>query len=311
MLISDLHLIVKTAELGSITRAATALDLRVATASAAIKRVEKVLGVELFVRSTRRLRLSRAGERYLPPCREALAMLERAGAEALGGERIAGELRLTVSSDFGRNLLAPWLDEWLEHHPELSLKLTLSDALLDFYRDPVDAALRYGSPEDSNLYGFKICDVPRFLYASPDYLARHPAPQHPSELSAHNSLFYQMRDVTHDVWTLTRNGERYRVRLRGDRVANDADMVRRWCVAGKGIAAKSALDMAPDLMAGRIDIVMPDYRPLASELWLVCPSRNSITPAIRLLRDYLRERCQHLLGEIEAVISSKHQNWAD
>lgn len=298
MLISDLQLIAKTAELGSITRAATAQGMRVAAASAAIKRVEKALGIELFVRSTRRLRLSRAGERYLPKCRHALAVLEQARVDAGGGdERIQGELRLTVSSDFGRNLLAPWLDELMEDHPQLSLKLTLSDALLDFHRDPIDVALRYGSPQEASLYGFKICDVPRYLYAAPDYLAQHGVPADPSDLVSHSGLFYQVRDTTDDVWTLQRRGKRYKVRLCGKRVSNDADMVRRWCVAGKGVAAKSALDMAADLAAGRVDIVMPQYRPLASELWLICPSRRSITPAIRLLRDHLRERCRQLLDQ--------------
>ncbi|MCK0107428.1 LysR substrate-binding domain-containing protein [Marinobacter sp. S0848L] len=108
-------------------------------------------------------------------------------------------------------------------------------------------ALRYGAPSDTNLYGFKICDVPRLLCASPDYLSRHGRPIHPDDLENHNGLFYQLQDIPFDLWTFKRGDEEYRVKMTGDRASNDGDLVRRWCVAGRGLAIKSCLDISDDL----------------------------------------------------------------
>ena len=99
MLLEDLQVVLKVAEFRSITAAAADLDMRTATASAALKRVESALGVELFIRTTRSLRLSGAGERYIPQCKEALLMLEQAKQKMKGElDNIAGELRMAASS---------------------------------------------------------------------------------------------------------------------------------------------------------------------------------------------------------------------
>ncbi|MBU2955925.1 LysR family transcriptional regulator [Marinobacter sp. F3R08] len=311
MTFDDLIVVLKVAEFRNITAAATSLDMRPATASAAVKRVEKTLGVELFVRSTRQLRLSAAGEKYLPQCERALALLDEARQNIRSGnETVAGEIRLSVSSDLGRNRVVPWIDQLMTSHSGLSLRVQITDSNVDFYRDSVDMALRYGSPDDSNLYGFKICDVPRLLCATPDYLKEHGIPAHPDDLAGHNGLFYQLQDIPYDVWTFKRNNDEFRVKMKGNRASNDGDLVRRWCVAGHGIAVKSCLDISDDLLAGRIINVMPEYAPPVSELWLICPTRQSITPAVRLLRDSLTRYCNDIIATMThaGVLSTEDQH---
>ncbi|MDB1125060.1 LysR family transcriptional regulator [Vibrio algarum] len=300
MLLEDLQVILKVAEFRSITAAATNLDMRTATASAAVKRVEASLGAELFVRTTRHLRLSSAGERYLPQCEEALKMLEKAKMnmrEELG--IIDGEIRIALSSDLGRNVITPWLDEFLLDYPNVSLRSSISDSNIDFYRDSVDMALRYGSPTDASMYGFKICDVPRLLCASPEYLEKHGIPSEPDDLLEHNGLFYQLHDILQNEWLFNDGKENIKVKLKGNRASNDGNLVRRWCVAGKGFAIKSCLDMADDLLTGKVVNVMADYKPTSTELWLICPSRQSITPTVRLLRDMLREKTEQILIQMK------------
>jgi DNA-binding transcriptional LysR family regulator len=299
MRIEDLQVALKVAQLHSITAAAEQLDLQTATASAALKRVERALGVELFIRSTRRLRLSTAGERFIPQCEQALLTLDHARQNVKEDlDVVEGELRISLSSDLGRNLATPWLDEFMETHPAISLRSHVTDSNIDFYRDTVDIALRYGSLDDASLYGFKICDAQELLCASPEYLERHGAPEHPHDLASHNGLFYQLYDVIHDVWPFTRGDDEFKVKMSGDRASNDGDLVRRWCVAGKGLAVKSCIDMSADLLSGRVVSVMPEFKPRSTELWLVCPSRQSITPAVRLLRDTFREKCTDILNQL-------------
>jgi DNA-binding transcriptional LysR family regulator len=299
MLLEDLQVVLKVAEFRSITAAAADLDMRTATASAALKRAERALGVELFIRTTRSLRLSSAGERYIPECKQALLMLEQAKLKVKDElDIIDGELRVAVSSDLGRNLVAPWLDEFIETYPKVSLKLNISDSPIDFYRDSVDIALRYGSPTDANLYGFKICNTPGLLCATREYLDSNGTPAHPHDLPAHNGLFYQLNDIVYDVWNFTDGKQDYKVKMSGNRASNDGDQVRRWSVAGKGLAVKSCLDVSSDLLSGNLVNVMPEFKPRTTELWLICPSRQLITPAVRLLRDTVKKKCTGILKEL-------------
>jgi len=239
MLLEDLQVVLKVAEFRSITAAATNLDMRTATASAALKRVERALGVELFIRTTRHLRLSSAGERYIPQCEQALLMLDQARQNMKDDlDIVDGELRIALSSDLGRNLVIPWFDEFMETYPNVSLKINISDSNIDFYRDSVDIALRYGSPNDANLYGFKICNVPALLCATQEYLDKNGTLHHPHDLPSHNGLFYQLYDIIHDVWVFSDGGTEYKIKMSGNRASNDGDLVRRWCVAGTRPAAR-------------------------------------------------------------------------
>ncbi|MGL6258587.1 LysR family transcriptional regulator [Vibrio sp. WXL210] len=299
MLLNDLLVVLKVAEFRSITAAANSMDMQMATASAALKRVEKEIGFELFVRTTRQLRLSPAGERYLPQCEQALQLLENAKLNIQEDlDVLGGEVRIALSSDLGRNVVTPWLDAFLLEHPEVELRSNISDSNIDFYRDSVDMALRYGSPNDANMYGFKICDVPRLLCAAPSYLEKHGMPDTPESLQYFNGLFYQLRDIVQDEWRFTKGDELHKVKLKGNRASNDGDLVRRWCVSGYGFAIKSCLDMADDLLNQRVVSVLPEYVPTSTELWLVCPSRQSITPTVRLLRDYFRQQTSDILQQL-------------
>lgn len=299
MNISDLSLFIRTADMGSITAAADQLGLSPATASAALRRLEKQLGAALFIRSTRQLRLTSEGERFLVYCRQALAILDE-GLDSLSAMhgKVAGEIRLSVSSDLGRNIVLPWLDEAMDTHPELSLHLSVGDTLSDFYLDRIDVALRYGQPEDSGMVAFHIAQVDRIAFASPDYLRRFGEPLHPEELSGHNCLLYMLGHRAYDIWEFSRGDDQFRVKVRGNRESNDADIVRRWAVAGHGIAYKSSLDVSTDLRAGNVVRLLPDYQSKSLDVWLICPSRKQVSPAILMLRDLLREKCAATLSTL-------------
>lgn len=299
MLLEDLQVALKVAEFRSITAAAVSLNMRTATASAALKRVEKSLGVELFIRTTRQLRVSSAGEKYLPQCQQALLLLEQAKVNIKEDLAVIdGDLRIALSSDLGRNYIVPWLNDFTDKHVKINLHINISDTNVDFYRDPVDLALRYGTPTDASMYGFKICNVPRILCASTEYLKAHGTPQHPHHLASHRGLFYQLQDKVNNEWSFSNGSQQHKIKMNGNHSSNDADVVRRWCVAGKGLALKSCLDMSNDLLTGNLIKVMPNFKPVPTELWLVFPSRQSITPAARLLREELKHKTSVILNQL-------------
>ncbi|MCW8887007.1 MAG: LysR family transcriptional regulator [Motiliproteus sp.] len=294
MKIADLQVLLKVAELKSITAAANQLDMSSSAASMALKRIEEALGAQMFVRTTRQLRLSPEGERFLPLCQQALELLQQ-GQVLIHEEQqsITGEVRMAMSSEMGRNLMRELLNEFMAKHPSVTLRMHASDSRADFYRDGVDVALRAmtkDAVQDLNLYGFKICNIPHVLCAAPDYIREHGEPTFPDQLPEHNALFYKLYDVVHDSWELYGAEQKYKIKMASNRAVNDGDIVRRWCVDGVGIAKKSAIDVAEDLLSGRLKRLMPDYNIPLTEMWLVLPSRQLISPAIRLIRDELKSK---------------------
>ena len=294
----DVQVFVSAAEGGSLSAAARALDLTPAVASAALKRLEKELGALLLVRSTRSLRLTLDGERYLVHARAMLAAVD-AGRSALAADKeaITGSLTVSLPSDLGRHVLLPWLDDFLAQHPALSVQLRVSDRIADLYRQPVDVALRYGVPADSSLVALPLAaGNRRVLCASPAYLARHGAPESPADLRRHNCLRLVLGEQVHSRWSFLRGAETHTVSVSGRHTSDDGEVVRRWAVAGQGIAYKSRLDVLADLRAGHLVPLLPAYQSEATPLYLVCPHRLSLSPAVVRLRGFLAQQLDAYLG---------------
>lgn len=295
--LGDLELFVATAEHGSLSAAARSRSLTPAAASAAVKRLEAELDTTLFVRSTRSLRLTGDGERFLAYCRDALRTIGDGELE-LRGDRaeLRGTLQLSAPSDLGRNVVLDWLDRFLRQHPRLQLRLQLSDRFADVYRQRIDVALRYGPLPDSSLISLPLApDNRRVLCASPAYLRRHGTPASPDELGDHACLRLVLRDEIYDRWRVfSRTGEQRTVRVRGDRVSDDGEVVHRWALSGAGIAYKSWLDVAGDVAAGRLRIVCPEWIGEPAPLYLVCPDRRLIGPTVHKLHEFLQSNCKKL-----------------
>ncbi|MGI4842789.1 MAG: LysR family transcriptional regulator [Janthinobacterium lividum] len=297
--LDDLALFVRSAALGSFSKAAREVDLLPGQASAAIGRLERELDIRLFARSTRSLRLTEEGKRYLPFAQDALDAL-REGYEGIRGDAdcLTGTLQIAAPSDFGRNLLLPWISEFRRAHPGLDIQLLVSDQVADVFRDPVDIALRYGQIIDASYVALPVAPGNRrVLVASPAYLARHGRPDSLDALADHNCLQYRLRGRTYDRWSFPMAEGARLVPVAGRLVSDDAEVVRRWALAGEGIAYKSWLDVSQDVAQGRLEVLLPELPGEPTPLNLVCPHRRQFSPAVKLLHALVEERCRPLARE--------------
>lgn len=289
-------LFIRTADSGSLSAAARSMDLSPAVASAALKRLETELGVLLFVRTTRSIRLTVAGERLLSRSRPVLEELQAAEEEAVAGRAvISGDLQISMPSDLGRNIILRWLDQFQGQYPDVRLRVQLSDRLANVFRDPVDLAIRYGKPPDSSMVAMTLVpDNRRVLCASPAYLEAHGEPRSPEELGKHNCLCFMLGDMLYHHWRFMKDGELVEVEVSGNRVSDDSDAVRRWALDGYGVCYRSRLDVAHDLAAGRLRTLCDDWQGESVPLYLVCPDRRQMSPTIRTLREFLELRLRSL-----------------
>lgn len=287
--LEDLRIFVLTADSDSLSAAARELDITPATASAALKRLEDALQTRLLARSTRSLRLTPDGERYLDYARNALSALA-AGKDALahGKQRIGGNLSLSIPSDLGRNVLLPWLDAFQHEHPQVRLQIRISDRLADMFKQPVDVVIRYGMPEDSTLIALPLAPANiRVLCAAPSYLQRRGTPAAVEELATHNCLCFMTSETIYDQWRFGNGEHACTLGVAGDRVSDDAELVRRWAVAGHGIAYKSRLDILDDLHSKRLVRLLGDTASEPYPLYLLCPHRRMVSPTVETLRSFL------------------------
>ncbi|WP_068828820.1 LysR family transcriptional regulator [Pseudomonas sp. BMS12] len=302
----DLEVFARTAEAGSLSAAARALDISPAAASMSLKRLESRLGVRLFARSTRQQRLTQEGERYLEATRLALGALEE-GERALkvGAQGLAGVLQLAAPSDFGRTVLLGWLDELRAENPQLQLHLLLNDQPNDPYREAVDVALRFGVPADSSLVALPVLEQHhRVACASPAYLARHGVPQSPQELTNHRAVVYQRHGRPYNLWRFARGTQVLEVKVDGDYRCDDGEVARRWALAGNGIVYKAWLDVAADIRAGRLLPLLEGWQGEFVPVYLLCPHRAQLSERVRVLQAFLRERCRALVDQGASVVSA-------
>lgn len=298
MNLHDLELFVTTAEQGGLSAAARLLEISPAAASASLKRLEADLGTALFVRTTRSMRLTVAGERLLARCRPLLDGLRDAEEELRAGENaIEGQLQISMPSDLGRHVVLPWLNAFQDRHPRVRLRLQLTDRLADIYREPVDIALRFGKPRESSMVALPLLEHNRrVLCAAPAYLKRHGAPASPRDLAAHNCLCFMVDETVNDRWRFRKGDEAIDVTVHGDRVADDSEIVRRWALDGLGVCYRSRIDVQADLARGALRIVCADWEGNNQPLYMVLANRRQVSPAVRVLREFLVERMREIVS---------------
>lgn len=296
----DVTLFVRSAALGSFSRAAREVNLLPGQVSAAIQRLERELDRRLFARSTRSLRLTAEGEKYLPYAQEMLALMH-AGADSLQSheDALSGELKIAMPSDIGRNILLPLITDFCCEHPALSVRLSLSDQISDVFRDPVDIAIRYGKLEDSSYVALPLAeDNRRIMVASPAYLDQHGRPQQLEDLAQHHCLPFVMGGHVYDKWTFPQEGMRRQITVKSRLLCDDAEVARRWAIDGMGIAYKSWIDVCEDIQQRRLERVLPEIPGESTPLHLICPHRKQFSPAIRALHSVLREHLRAITAQL-------------
>lgn len=293
--IDELRVLVECARGGSLTAAARVLSVTPAAASALLKRLEAKLGARLVERSTRALRLTPPGEAFLGYAQRALDLLDE-GAAHIGDDthRLRGTIRLTAPSDLTRNVLLPWLDEFMEAHPGVELQLGVSDSLQDVVRDQVDLAIRSGELADSRLVARRLAEARRIAVATPDYLARHGTPRKPAELLHHECLTYRVRQRRETNWRFWRanatDAAPQTVRVNGRRSVDDGEIAHRWALAGRGIVYKSEIDLRGSIARGALVRLFPDHVGDPVPLHAVMPSQRFLPQRVRALVDHLAAR---------------------
>jgi DNA-binding transcriptional LysR family regulator len=303
--LGDIRLFVEAAQLGSLSAAGRKLGLTPAAASARLAKLEGGLKARLFERTTRQLRLTDEGRLYLSCCQQALRALDDAEAALQEGQNaVRGKVRISATSDFGRNLLMHWLDEFNARYPDVTFALTLSDSLSNLVQEDIDLAIRFGIPQDSSLVARWLAPNPRVLCASPEYIARRGEPKDPLDLARFDCIVLGTASGPVNEWRFTRGDETvtYTIPLESARETNDGAVAREWALRGYGIVIKSMWDVEADLKSDGLRVLLPDWRYPDAPLHAMYHRNRFMAPRVRVLLDFLSERFATTTGELEAQL---------
>ena len=265
--LESLRVFLAVAELGSFAGAARQLAMTPASVTRTIAALERRLGVQLLVRTTRQVSLTSAGAVYaarVGPLSEGLA---KAAEETREEQGIAsGIIRISTPMSLGLKVLPPILSQFATLYPQTHVSLTLTDRFVDIVEDSYDLAIRIsGPPDDKSTIWRKICEVQRVLVASPSYLAARDPLATPDDLAGHACLSYRF-DAREEQWELTKGPSRRVHNASGAFSANNGDLLARLAVNSEGIALLPRFIVGDDLAAGRLVEVLPDWS--APQIWL-------------------------------------------
>jgi DNA-binding transcriptional LysR family regulator len=293
LLLGSIELFCQAAELGGFTAAATAAGVTPAAVSRSVARLEERLGVRLFVRTTRQIRLTDSGRRYFEQCRQALNQLVDAEREATGEQATpSGVLRISMPTPFGHFRVLPLIAEFRERYPLVQVETHLSNRNVDFADEGFDLAIRGRAPSDSTLIARKLEDAEIVVVATPTYLKRAGTPLHPDELAGHECIQFELASNGRNlVWQFQQGDQVVDVitqggaRLSGD-VLGGVTLARHHA----GLFQTYRFIVEQDLADGTLVEVLKDFGGLTRPFILLYPHSRHMSSRVRSFVDFLVEK---------------------
>ncbi len=275
---------------GSYAEAARQLGVTRSALSKAVTELEHRLGARLLDRTTRRVTPTEAGRAYHERIAGILSDVEEteAAVSRLHDEP-KGLLKINAPMSFGTLYLSAAIAEFMVAYPDLHVEAIMNDRFIDPLEEGVDVTVRIGMLSDSSLIARKIAPARRVLAASPDYLKRHGVPREPGDLAAHRTLNFGHASGS-QRWQLQHGGEVASVPIRACLCTNNGDVLRAAALHGNGITLLPTFLVGPDVAAGRLSIVLPDFPPIGLGIYALYAPNRYLAAKTRVFVDFLSAR---------------------
>ncbi|MEH2514199.1 DNA-binding transcriptional LysR family regulator [Nitrobacteraceae bacterium AZCC 1564] len=282
----------RVAQHRSFRKAAAELGVTPSAISQAVRALESRLGAALFIRTTRSVGLTEAGERFLARAKPAFEELIAAseGARELG-QRPAGLLRLSVPRAVVPIVLEPLIASFCQAYPEVEVEIAASEKLTDLAADGFDAGVRMGQFIAADMVAVRLTPPFRFIIVgSPAYFARSGQPERPDDLRQHSCVRLRRSNGALALWSLNDNGRAIEIAVSGSLIAHDFPTVLGAALEGVGLAQVPEPIAAEHVAAGRLVHVLEPFAPMTPGVFLYHPSKRQVLPKLRAFIDHVKSR---------------------
>jgi DNA-binding transcriptional LysR family regulator len=268
------------------------LGLTPAAVSRSISRLEQRLGVRLFLRTTRAVKLTSEGELYWKECQLALEQIAEAERAITGAQTVpSGPLRISVSAAYGTFRLLPLMPRFTTLYPQIDIEISISDKIIDFVEEGFDLAIRLGIPQDSRLVAFKLEDAMLGVFATPSYLAKKGEPRGIDDLAEHDCIQYISPNTGRPLqWLFTdEHGTSIEKPITSRmRILNDALGAVAWVNAGGGLYQTYRFAVGDALRRGDLVEVLQEYGGRSRPFSILYPQNRHLSARVRAFVEFLR-----------------------
>lgn len=290
--LGSIELFCLAAETGSFTAAANEAGITPAAVSRSVARLEERLGVRLFVRTTRQMRLTDDGRNYFEQCRQALTQLVDAERAVTGGQSIAsGRLRVSVPTPYAHYRLFPRLAEFRRRYPQVQVDVHVSNRNIDFADEGYDLAIRGRDPADSSLVARRLEDAELVVVATPAYLQRAGTPQTPDDLAGHECIQFELPSTGRRVpWSFRVHGKPLEIETAGSlTVLEDYLATATLAKCGGGLMQAYRFTVQEELKRGDLVEVLQDYGQTTRPFLLIYPHARHVPSRVRAFIEFMLE----------------------
>jgi DNA-binding transcriptional LysR family regulator len=291
--LGSIELFCKAADLGSFTAAAEFMGLTPASVSRSIARLEARLGVRLFTRTTRSIRVTSDGELYRAECQQALDQIAEAERAITGRQKVpGGVLRISVPTTYAHYRLLPLLPRFTQAYPKIELEVNISNRTIDFVEEGYDLAIRLGEPRDSRLIAHALEDATLGVFASPAYLRKNGTPRTLAGLRQHECIQFVLPSTGRPMpWIFKDDAGNdvdfaFRSRLR---VHEDVLGCVSWAHAGGGLFQIYHFIAADDVKRGELVEVMRAHAGRSRPFSILYPQNRHLSARVRAFVDFVKK----------------------
>ena len=288
--LNDLRVFERVGSLLSFSAAGRSLGIPKSSVSRSVARLEAELGTRLCQRTTREVVLTEQGTALLERCTDIMGKVdETVGFVGALGAAPRGALRISAGIGFGVNVLSEMLPQFLRLYPNVSVTLDLTSRSVDLVADCIDVAIRIGPKVDSQLVVLKLGCLRRYLCASPGYLKRRGIPVVLDDLSSHDTVEMPSTNGRPRRWTFKQGGKVRPIETHPRLCVNDPLTIHRMVLNGAGLGVISGYLCTPEIAAGRLVHLFPEWKLDPVDVSIVYPSRRELSPVVRAFVEFMKE----------------------
>jgi DNA-binding transcriptional LysR family regulator len=286
---TELHSFIQVAQKGSFAAAALNEGVTPAILGRRLDALESRLGVKLMHRSTRGLKLTEAGEQLLEGAKHLMREFDEVESGISNrSTKVSGHLVVSAPAAFGRQHIAPHVFAFQQRFPDLKLSFNFTDSVIDLVSDGYDMSIRIGEVTDPNYVAIKLFPNLRVVCGTPDYFAKHGAPQTLEDLAQHNCLAFNLQGGQQRGWTFLRDGRPVAMKVSGNLACNDGELLFAWIRQGLGIGWRSTWEIQGELKRGELVTVLDEFALPEYNIQAVFPQQRYLPAKVRFFIDYLK-----------------------
>ncbi len=287
---SEMQIFVAVAESEGFAAGARKLKISPPAATRAVADLEHRLGIKLLNRTTRYVRVTDAGQRYLDDCKRILAQVTEADEAAIGiNAAPRGHLVITAPVLFGRMYVMPCVVAYLQKYPDTEISAMFVDRVVNMLDEGIDVALRVGELSDSSFKAIKVGTVRRVVCASPEYIEKYGLPLHPNDLSEHQIIVASSLSPNVE-WRFLENKQSKIVRVKPRLTVTSNDAAIEAAVEGLGITRLISYQIAPELQNGQLKIILSEYEYPALPIHILHREGRNSSAKVRAFIDLVAEK---------------------